>query len=57
MFSEPKYIDYIKLLLLFVFQLFDSVFKMVEMQYWAIILNTLKFIVFFKSKISCSFNT
>lgn len=57
MFSETKYTDYIKLSLLSVFKLFDSVFKMVEMQFWAIILNTLKFIMFFKSRLSCWFNT
>lgn len=33
MFSEPKYTDYIKLSLLSGFKLFDSVLKMVEMQF------------------------
>lgn len=33
MFSEPKYTDYNKLSLLSVFKLFDSVFKIVEMQF------------------------
>lgn len=56
MFSEPKYADDIKLLLLSGFKLFDSVFKMVEMQFWTIISNALKFLDF-TSKISCWFNT
>lgn len=33
MFLEPKYTDYIKISLLSGFKLFDSVFKMVEMQF------------------------
>lgn len=50
MFWDPKYTDSIKLSLLSGFKLFNSVFKMVEMQFLAIILDTQKFVVFFKSK-------
>lgn len=50
MFSDPKYTDSIKLSLLSGFKLFDSVFKMVELQFLAIILDTQKFVVFFKPK-------
>lgn len=46
-FSEPKYTDYIKLSLLSGIKLFDSVFKMVEMQFSAVISNTPKFIIFY----------
>lgn len=50
MFLEPKYTDYIKISLLSGFKLFDFVFKMVEMQFWAIISNTLKLFSFLHLK-------
>lgn len=46
MFMEPKYTDYIKLSLFSDFKLFDSVFDTTETQFLAIILSTLKCIVF-----------
>lgn len=50
MFSDLKCTNSIKLSLLSFFKLFDSVFKMVEMQFLAIILDTQKSVVFFKPK-------